>query len=119
MLQEAQLYNEQHPITGLLCYGDGCFIQLLEGAVYPVEALYAKIQADPRHYHVTTLRHAPSPLRFFADWRMALVSAEPQEMYWLLTHLEARHQHLVMPQVPITHPHLLTAFSAQAQSSIR
>ena len=122
LLDEARSYNERHALTGLLCYGDGFFIQVLEGAAQEVHTLYAKIQRDPRHRQVVTLSDAASPLRWFADWRMALVHSEPLEMYWLINHLEARHQHLVVPQVPITHPHLLTllaAFQTQAQPSSR
>ena len=116
ILGEAQAYNQAHDITGLLCYGDGFFIQVLEGTPQAVQTLYAKIRRDARHRHVVTLRDGPSAMRFFPDWRMALVRSDPLEMYWLITHLEARDKQLVVPQVPITHPHLLTLLTAfQAQ----
>ncbi|UOQ69537.1 BLUF domain-containing protein [Hymenobacter volaticus] len=120
LLEQAAAFNKKHDLTGLLCYGDGRFIQLLEGSQQAVHTLYAKIRRDARHQHVVTLQDASAPLRFFSDWRLAFVRSDPLEMYWLITHLEARHQHLVLPQIPITHPHLLTllaAFQARAQPS--
>ena len=112
LLVESQPYNEEHGISGLLCYGDGFIIQLLEGAAYDVQTLYAKIQRDPRHRQLVTLRDAPSPRCLFADGQMALVRSDSQEMYWLITHLGARRQHLLVPQVPITQPYLLTLLAA-------
>ena len=118
LLSESQVYNEEHEITGLLCHGDGFFVQVLEGVQQAVQTLYAMIRRDARHRHVVTLREATAPQRLFPDWRMAFVRSDPVEMYWLITHFEARRRQLVLPQVPITHPHLLTllaAFQAQAQ----
>ncbi|UOQ69529.1 hypothetical protein [Hymenobacter volaticus] len=43
---------------------------------------------------------------------MAFVRSEPLEMYWLITHLDARKQRYLLPQVPITDPHLLTLLDA-------
>lgn len=112
LLDEARAYNQQHDLTGLLCYGDGFFVQVLEGSEEAVQTLYAKIQHDGRHQHVRTLSQGPGPLRWFADWRMAYVHSTPLEMYWLISYLEARQQQLVVPQVPITEPHLLTLLDA-------
>lgn len=112
LLDESRAYNQQHALTGLLCYGDGFFVQVLEGPPEAVRALYARIQRDPRHQYVRTLSEGRAPQRWFADWRLAYVQSEPLEMYWLISYLEARHHALPVPQVPITDPHLLTLLDA-------
>ena len=112
LLEESRAWNQVHGITGLLCYNEGHFVQLIEGAPEQVYQLYARIQRDPRHRQVTTLSDAAEAQRFFADWQMAFVNAENHDFYWLLTYLEAREQRLVLPHTPITEPHLLTLLTA-------
>jgi hypothetical protein len=87
-------------------------VQFLEGPEAAVLELYTAIQQDPRHEQVETLSDAAGPTRWFADWRMALVSVPPPEFYWLLSYLEAQRHTLVQPQFPITDPHLLTLLQA-------
>lgn len=115
-LQEVSLvWNEAHDITGLLCYCDGHFVQVLEGTAEQVHLLFAKIQQDKRHSQVQALSDRASGQRWFADWRMALVETKLDDFHWLLGYLEAKGHNLVQPQIPITEPHLttlLTAFSA-------
>ncbi|MGI4874549.1 MAG: BLUF domain-containing protein [Janthinobacterium lividum] len=109
LMEQARTYNEAHHITGLLCYSSsGHFVQLLEGPAEQVHALFAKIQQDPRHKCVQALSDYETKTRWFADWRMALVSTDAQDYYWLLGYLEARGHNLVEPQIAITSPHLLT-----------
>lgn len=109
LVEQAQIWNEAHNITGLLCYSQsGHFVQVLEGKAEDVHNVFARIQQDKRHYNVQTLSDQATATRWFPDWRMALVSAEPNDYYWLLGYLEARGHNLVQPQIPITTPHLLT-----------
>lgn len=54
----------------MLLYSDGRFVQALEGPEDAVRALYARIQRDPRHARVLTVRAGPGPRRYFADWSM-------------------------------------------------
>lgn len=113
VLQEESLaWNAAHDITGLLCYSDGHFVQVLEGSAEHVHTLFAKIQQDRRHYQVQALSDRASDRRWFADWRMAMVETEPQDFHWLLGYLEARGHNLVQPQIPITEPHLTTLLAA-------
>jgi len=115
LLEQSHRYNEQHQITGLLCYSGGHFVQLLEGPKEAVYALYARIRQDTRHRHVVALRDGAGPTRWFADWRMALVEPTPREMYWIITHLQTRQYNLVSPRLPITDPRLLTLLGAFSQ----
>ena len=47
---------------------------MLEGAQPVIEALYARIKADPRHDGVRLNEAGPVPKRLFAKWAMAVVA---------------------------------------------
>jgi len=51
LLEQARAYNHVHAITGVRLYQNGRFVQFLEEAA-AVQALYARIQVDPRHQQV-------------------------------------------------------------------
>ena len=109
LVEQSQMWNERHNITGLLCYSSsGHFVQVLEGAAVDVHALFTKIRQDTRHYQVLTLSDNATPTRWFADWRMAYIGVEPHEVYWLLGYLEAKGHNLLKPQIPLIPSHLLT-----------
>jgi hypothetical protein len=74
ILRTAQTHNAQHDITGVLCVGQGIFLQALEGERGKVTALYARIYADPRHRHVELLHCESIVQRRYGYWSMALVS---------------------------------------------
>ncbi|MCU0702270.1 MAG: BLUF domain-containing protein [Myxococcaceae bacterium] len=71
LLEKARANNERDGITGLLLYGNGHFVQVLEGAAAPVSALYAKILSDKRHRQVFELYREPVTTRDFHTWAMA------------------------------------------------
>jgi hypothetical protein len=69
LLRVSRRANEQKGLTGMLLYKDGCFLQVLEGELRPLEQVFAKIEKDPRHECVTLLRTDYGP-RQFAGWAM-------------------------------------------------
>lgn len=71
LLQEARRNNLRLDVSGLLLYGDGNFMQLLEGPEAVVRELYARICRDPRHHMVTTVFDESGLAREFSDWSMA------------------------------------------------
>jgi hypothetical protein len=105
-------YNTYRDITGLLCYSEGQFVQLLEGPEAAVLELYAAIRQDPRHEQIETLSDAAGPTHWFADWRMALTTPPPPTFHWLLSHLEDRSRPVELPQEPIADPYLVTLLEA-------
>jgi len=72
----ARDYNEQHGITGTLCYGNGQFLQCIEGEKRHVFALQERIFADSRHKNVEILLLQEIDHRSFTDWRMRLLFLE-------------------------------------------
>jgi len=63
--------NATKEITGLLLYKGGNFMQVLEGPDEAVEALYKKIEADPRHKDLNVLSREQISARQFPTWGMA------------------------------------------------
>lgn len=88
LLEQARTYNQQHQITGLLLYSDGCYVQVLEGLAHEVKALYARIQRDARHQQVTTVQAGPVERRRFTDWRMGFGRVAPTEVNQALEALQ-------------------------------
>ena len=72
----ARRYNERQGITGTLCYGNGHFLQCLEGEKAKVLALQQRIFSDKRHRNVKILLLQTIDQRTFFDWRMRLLFLE-------------------------------------------
>ena len=76
ILAKSRKNNTQRQIVGGLLFGDGCFLQCLEGEAQAVQALFMKIAADPRHRDVTVLSQRPIVQRSFGAWSMKYVPGE-------------------------------------------
>lgn len=62
--------NAAEGVTGFLLYNGSNFLQLLEGEAAIIDACYGRIQRDPRHSGVVTLRDAAVDVREFPEWAM-------------------------------------------------
>jgi hypothetical protein len=71
LLKQSRGFNERAGITGVLMYGGGRFVQVLEGCPAAVRCLYARIAADPRHGRLEKLADGLLPRRDFAEWYMS------------------------------------------------
>ena len=80
LLEQARRSNGIQHITGALIYSDGNFLQILEGERASVQALMARIVKDVRHAHVIVLREGEIPSARFDGWKMAYVSATPEQV---------------------------------------
>lgn len=74
ILQQAHAWNTQNEITGVLCEGQGVFLQALEGERGKVTRLYARIFADPRHTDLELIHCESISERRYGEWSMASVS---------------------------------------------
>jgi hypothetical protein len=82
ILRTAQAWNAQNGITGVLCWGQGMFLQALEGERAKVTKLYARIHADPRHTDLELIHCESIAERRYAGWSMAhvaLVDVDPDK----------------------------------------
>ena len=73
ILKKSKAYNSQHGITGVLCQGQGIYLQALEGERGEVNRLYARIFADQRHTNVEMVHCESIMERRYRDWSMAHV----------------------------------------------
>jgi len=74
ILRKAHAWNTQNGITGVLCQGQGLFLQALEGERAKVNHLYARIHADPRHKDLELIHCESITARRYAGWSMAHVA---------------------------------------------
>jgi Sensors of blue-light using FAD len=88
ILATAQAHNRQHGISGVLCQGQGLYIQLLEGERSALNVLYTRIVADRRHKDVELLLQGEIASRRFPDWSMAHVALRDDDPMVRLHHPE-------------------------------
>ncbi|KQW45808.1 MULTISPECIES: BLUF domain-containing protein [unclassified Roseateles] len=74
ILKSSREHNPAEGITGLLCFTDGVFVQVLEGGRNAVNARYKRIVEDPRHRDVILLAYEEIAERAFAGWTMGQVN---------------------------------------------
>ncbi|WP_310390108.1 BLUF domain-containing protein, partial [Roseateles sp.] len=66
ILKQSRAHNPAEGITGLLCYTDGIFMQVLEGGRDAIYARYKQILSDARHHAVILLSYEEIGEREFA-----------------------------------------------------
>ena len=76
ILQRARRHNAEHGITGILCYSNNIFMQLLEGGREEVNCLYSEIQRDSHHTNVQLLHYDEITEREYPGWTMGLVDID-------------------------------------------
>ena len=88
ILEQARTHNAAQGITGVLCQGQGFFLQVLEGPRSAVNALYGHIAVDMRHKDVELLMFEDIEERRFSRWSMALIKLSDQDPMVKLQHPE-------------------------------
>lgn len=73
ILEKSQKNNQSDGITGLLCYGDAMFLQILEGDRRMVSQTYHRISQDSRHHTPILIECVPIEERCFEIWSMQTV----------------------------------------------
>lgn len=88
ILTQARQHNAQIGITGILCYGDGIFLQCIEGGRMQVSELFGSIQQDRRHKDVALLHYEEIFERRFSGWSMGQVNISKVNQSILLKYSE-------------------------------
>lgn len=70
IVSHSQRRNGADGVSGILLYNGSNFLQLIEGEAAMIDACYARIQRDPRHNGIVTLRDMPIGEREFPEWAM-------------------------------------------------
>lgn len=92
IVRRSRSHNGANGIVGVLHFGRGCFLQVLEGSEAAVEALFEGIRADPRNTDVTLLRRRAIAECRFGDWRMKFLTLERELDDLLRRHGAARFE---------------------------
>ncbi|MGE0483849.1 MAG: BLUF domain-containing protein [Gammaproteobacteria bacterium] len=74
ILAQSLRANPPRGITGILCYNDQLFMQVLEGGREAVNDLYNAIVRDERHREVRLLAYDEIGERRFGGWTMGYVN---------------------------------------------
>jgi hypothetical protein len=88
ILQQSREHNPLSGITGILCYGEGIFLQCIEGGRMQVSELFGSIQKDPRHKDVALLLYEEISERRFGGWSMGQVNVSKLNQTILLKYSE-------------------------------
>lgn len=88
ILKQSKRNNQEHGVTGLLCYSGNLFMQVLEGGRGAVNRIYNRIASDPRHSDVELLSYEEIDERRFAGWSMGQVEATHLNPAMLLKYSE-------------------------------
>jgi hypothetical protein len=75
----AKTNNEPIDVTGSLFYNGGWFLQVLEGPAPTLDALFKKIEKDPRHKNSRLLYNEPAKFRTFTRWSMNMTNLEDRQ----------------------------------------
>lgn len=73
LLAVARANNAARDVTGMLLYHDGSFMQVLEGEQAVVQAVFDKIEHDPRHTNAMILLREDVEERTFESWAMGFL----------------------------------------------
>lgn len=79
LLEQSRNDNAARGITGLLLHADGSFMQTIEGNREAVQALFARIEHDPRHGGLILICDEPVEHRSYGDWSMAFREISREE----------------------------------------
>jgi hypothetical protein len=74
ILEKSRASNPRQGITGILCFSDDLFIQVLEGGRDEICHLFNAIVRDDRHRNVTILVYEEIRERRFGGWTMGQVN---------------------------------------------
>ncbi len=73
IMQKSEQNNILVGLTGILCFGDDMFLQVLEGGRKAVSQTYHRITQDQRHYDPEIIECVEVDQRHFSTWSMKTV----------------------------------------------
>jgi len=76
LTEKSSCNNALSGITGLLLYGSGNFLQVLEGNNSSIHILFERIRRDPRHDDCELLFEHTRDRRLFPKWNMGLLNLD-------------------------------------------
>lgn len=74
ILEQSRRNNPPRGITGILCFSDNLFLQVIEGGRAAISTLFNTIASDHRHSGMQILLYEEIAERSFASWSMGQVN---------------------------------------------
>ena len=74
ILRQSRKNNARHGITGMLCFANDIFVQVIEGGREEVSRLFCAIVGDERNCGVELLTYEEISERQFGNWTMGQVN---------------------------------------------
>jgi hypothetical protein len=76
--EKSERNNSRDGISGILCYGNGLFLQILEGGRQAISTTYHRIAGDPRHTDPELVDFREVEQRLFTLWSMKVTDLGTQ-----------------------------------------
>jgi hypothetical protein len=92
ILESSRRNNPGLGLTGVLVYGGGLFIQVLEGPDNSVLRMYSKILDDKRHGDCQIVHISPTNERIFQKWSMGVIKSNPLQFHQMTQLREQRFE---------------------------
>lgn len=70
LLHECRTKNKRRKVTGMLLYGNGTFLQTIEGEEAEIDKLLDSIRGDERHAEIQMLNRREIEAREYSEWSM-------------------------------------------------
>jgi hypothetical protein len=74
ILTQAVSKNKENEITGMLVYDGHHFLQCIEGDDLAIDALWQKLNIDPRHHSLHINGEEQDEKRLFSSWNMGYMN---------------------------------------------
>ncbi|HEV2678454.1 MAG TPA: BLUF domain-containing protein [Aliidongia sp.] len=116
LLEISRQNNARVDVTGMLLYADGDILQVLEGDKPAVDALFHRIEGDPRHRLVFKLYEGETEHRQFGDWSMALARPETLGATEGVESIAVLRRSLAAPSDPSTSAEVRTLLTVFARN---
>lgn len=78
IMQKSEKNNTPVGISGMLCFGNEQFLQMLEGDRQAVSTTYERILKDERHYNSQIIEFVEIESRLFTNWSMKVLQMGEQ-----------------------------------------
>ena len=100
ILSNSRDNNKVKNITGMLLYGDGTFIQVLEGEQKDITDTYHIIEKDPRHKNHIVLADGELTKRNFPDWSIGYLSINSEDLKELEGYINPANENFLATDNP-------------------
>lgn len=101
--------NQKLQVTGMLLYSEGNIIQVIEGELQIIKALYTRIASDSRHRGIILLSEGDIAERNFPDWSMGFRTVSAND-FAQLTGYQKVNSNWFLSQAPDKEEHDVLTF---------